>query len=119
LESEDVIGLKNVIKAYNGKFRLKCLGSNRAQATTISATIVIKIRNMATLNKNVFLVILDAVSNALFGFTKSGIILNSANGTVKVISNNPIPAIIAAFESEISLFIVSYLLKNFLKYNTC
>jgi hypothetical protein len=51
-------------------------------------------------------VILDAVSDALFGFTKSGIILNSANGTVKVIINSPIPAIKAAFESEISLFIL-------------
>ena len=60
---------------------------------------------MATLNKNELVVILAAVSDALFGFTKSGIILNSANGTVKVIINSPIPAIIAAFESDIPLSI--------------
>ena len=63
---------------------------------------------MATLNNKALLVILDAVSDALLGFTKSGIILNSAKGTVKVIVNNPIPAIKAAFESEMSLFILMF-----------
>ena len=72
----------------------------------ISQTIVIKIRKVAKLNKNVLFLILDAVSDALLGFTKSGIILNSANGTVRVMINNPTPAIVAAFGSEIFLFIL-------------
>lgn len=66
--------------------------------------IIIKIRNMATLNEDRLLWILDAVSISLLEFTKLGIILNSENGTVNDISNSPIPAILAAFESEISLF---------------
>nr|WP_220473415.1 hypothetical protein [Allomuricauda lutimaris] len=61
---------------------------------------------MATLNKNELLMILGAVSIASFGFTKSEIILSSANGTDKVIRHNPIPAIMAALKSEMSLFIM-------------
>jgi len=61
---------------------------------------------MATLNKDRLLRILDTVSISLLEFTKLGIILNSANGTVNAISNHSIQAILAAFKSEISLFIM-------------